>query len=618
MPLLNSQASNTERHSQQVPFQNVVITDVDGHAPSNELRAAAVRHLKKKGGGYIEIPHEPEPVNEFFNPNLFPMIYPTLFPYGIGGFEDSSCSVKLSMKRYVKHLFNLADRRFQEHYSFLFTVFNILQRREILLHSSLKVKKSNFDDIAKNFASVSPESVHIVSERIGRGDFTTTNSDEEQKVLNLMKEVNIVTSHVPGSSASRITMRNEIRGLMMDKGLPSFYITINPADVFNPLVKFLAGSEIDIDNLLPEQVPDYWEQAILVAKNPSVAAKFFNIYMKAFISAILGYDPKQKNLEGGILGVVKGYYGCVEAQGRGTLHCHMMVWVEGGLNPNEIKNRVKDDIEFCERLLLFLDDTISNCVPPDPDPNLSVPSARYHPCSVRGPSLGLAEEEIEIARQKDLHYLVKQCQSHSHSATCYKYWKGPPEPKECRFDLDEKNTCLTSSVDIETGEICLRCLDGMVNNFNATILEAVRCNMDIKFIGSGASAKAILYYITDYITKSQLKTHVAYAALELAVNKLGVYNPQEDDFTARAKRLLQKCAYSMISHQELSAQQVCSYLMDYEDHFTSHKYNNLYWTSFEKLINDEDPSPECYSKSTTSPPSDSNPSIHEEPPRRGF
>ena len=50
----------------------------------------------------------------------------------------------------------------------------------------------------------------------------------------------------------------------------------------------------------------------------------------------------------------------------------------------------------------------------------------------------------------------------------------------------------------------------------------------------------------------------------------------------------------MISHQELSVQQVASYLMDYEDHFTSHLYRNLYWTSFEALVNREQPSPECY------------------------
>ncbi|KAJ6619346.1 hypothetical protein B0H10DRAFT_2216870 [Mycena sp. CBHHK59/15] len=125
--------------------------------------------------------------------------------------------------------------------------------------------------------------------------------------------------------------------------------------------------------------------------------------------------------------------------------------------------------------------------------------------------------------------------------------------------------------------------------------------MDIKFIGSGPAAKAVLYYITDYITKTQLQAHVAYAALELAVGRLGEYDPDTDEHKTRAKRLLQKCAHSMIAKQELSAQQVASYLMDFEDHYTSHKFNNLYWTSFEKFINEEEPSPECYRPKDVSP-----------------
>ena len=32
--------------------------------------------------------------------------------------------------------------------------------------------------------------------------------------------------------------------------------------------------------------------------------------------------------------------------------------------------------------------------------------------------------------------------------------------------------------------------------------------------------------------------------------------------------MLQKCAHAMISHQELSSQQVMSYLLDLEDYFT--------------------------------------------------
>ncbi|KAJ7859497.1 hypothetical protein B0H14DRAFT_2222051, partial [Mycena olivaceomarginata] len=326
--------------------------------------------------------------------------------------------------------------------------------------------------------------------------------------------------------------------------------------------------------------------------------------MKAFISALLGYDPTQKNTEGGILGLVKAYYGCVEAQGRGTLHCHMLVWVEGGLNPNDIKRRALgsdlSDVEFGKRLLAFLDDTISNAIPEDPDPSLTVPtlgdltpSDSHHPCSVRGIPIH-QKESLSQEQQKDLRNVVTQCQSHSHSKTCFKYWRGPPEPKTCRFDLHEDNFRAESSFDPETGELTLRCLDGLVNNFNSTIIEAIRCNMDIKFIGSGASAKGILYYITDYITKSQLKTHVAFSMLELAVKKLGDFNPLEDNLTVRAKKMLQKCAYAMLSQQELSSQQVASYLLDFEDHFTNHSYRNFYWTSFENFINKEDPSPECY------------------------
>ncbi|KAJ7937912.1 hypothetical protein B0H13DRAFT_1582037, partial [Mycena leptocephala] len=104
------------------------------------------------------------------------------------------------------------------------------------LHTSLKVKRANFDSIASQFASVSPEVVKNVSEHVANGESAVPKNAEERKVMNLLKQVNGVAASVPGSSAARVAMRNEIRGLMIEKGLPSFYITINPADVFNPVV----------------------------------------------------------------------------------------------------------------------------------------------------------------------------------------------------------------------------------------------------------------------------------------------------------------------------------------------------------------------------------------------
>jgi hypothetical protein len=370
----------------KVPFTNVVVTDVDVHAPANELWAAALQHVKQHGGGYIEVPHGLQPVNKFFNPSLFPMIYPTLFPYGLGGFEDAAWMTKISFQKHLKHLFSLADRCFQEHYSFLFTVFNVIQQCEILLHSSLKVWWMDLSSAAWHFAMVSPEAVHVVSEHVANGDSITAHTDEEWKVLNLMKQVKVVSSHVQGSSAVWLYMQNEIWEMMMEHSLLSFYITINPADVYSPVIKFLVGADIDIDNLLPGDIPNFMEQSIFVAKNTVIAVKFFNIYMKAFISCVLGYDPSGLNLEGGVLNLIKGYYGCVEVQGWGTLHCHMIIWLEGGLNSNEIKERViKDgDSDFQQWLLVILEDSISNSIPDDPDPGCAVPSTSYHPCLVVG------------------------------------------------------------------------------------------------------------------------------------------------------------------------------------------------------------------------------------------
>jgi hypothetical protein len=578
---------DTDLDESQVPsthFESVVIADVDAHTPPKELRAAAVRHAKMKGKPFVQVGHSTSPVNEFFNVDLFPSLYPTLYPYGCGGFEDRSRSKIISMKEHTKWLFTLRDQRWKRHHSFLFSVFNILQRRALLLGSSLKVKRAAFNQFAQNFASVSSTAVEKVLVRIENGNGVTAKTEEERKVLRLMKEVNLVTAKVPGSSASRVAMRNEIRALTMTHGMPSFYITVNPADAHNPIVKFLAGENIDIDRMLEDEIPKYWEQSCLISSNPAVGAEFFNLYLKAFIRTILGCEETVPNRNEGLLGVVKAHYGCVEAQGRGSLHCHMLVWIDGALNPNEIREKVINDKEWGKRLLDYLDDTISNVVPEDPAPSVGAAHGDKDPCTLRGVPLDTADvDDRLILRIKDVGRLAERVQRHRHSNTCYKYFKAG-DRRVCRFDLKEENFRSESNFDPETGLINLRCLDGLVNNFNMTMLEAVRCNMDIQFIGSGDAAKAMIYYITDYITKSQLKSHVAYAALQQAVKKCEDVAHEDDDCTVRSKRLLQKSAYALVSHQEMSAQQVASYLMGYEDHFTSHEFGCLYWASFERFV----------------------------------
>ncbi|TFK64751.1 hypothetical protein BDN72DRAFT_734493, partial [Pluteus cervinus] len=165
----------------------------------------------------------------------------------------------------------------------LFTVFNMLQRRSVLTQTNLRVKRQRYRSVLDDFNRLTPQAIHAVTERISRGDYTTTNNDDESRVLRVMKEIQAVNASVQGSSSGRLQMRRDIHALTMHLGMPSLFITINPADIYNPVVKLLAGAPIDVDNMLPEERPTYLEQSALVARNPFVAARFFHLYMNSFI-----------------------------------------------------------------------------------------------------------------------------------------------------------------------------------------------------------------------------------------------------------------------------------------------------------------------------------------------
>ena len=199
---------NEHDHSKDpIPFEKLIIADVEGHVNSNELRLAALKHIQKKEGSFLTIPHGPNPENEFGNPLLFPKMYPTLFPYGIGGFEEESRKHKISLKRHVKHLLQLNDKRFQEHHSFSFIAFNILQRRTVLLRTHLRTKKANFPFTAQMYDTISSESINHVIDRVSKGSFDTPSNENDRRVYQLMQDVRLINSHVPGSSSVHLQMR---------------------------------------------------------------------------------------------------------------------------------------------------------------------------------------------------------------------------------------------------------------------------------------------------------------------------------------------------------------------------------------------------------------------------
>jgi hypothetical protein len=143
-----------------------------------------------------------------------------------------------------------------------------------------------------------------------------------------------------------------------------------------------------------------------------------------------------------------------------------------------------------------------------------------------------------------------------------------------------------STIDPDSGEIRMRRSHPMINNFNQYLICACHCNMDIKFIWSGTDAKALVYYCTDYITKSSLSFHDTFSLVQKAIETNDNKSASESSIE-KARRLVLRCYNSLASQQELSGTQVATYLMDFGDHYTSHVFVNIFLIGIERYLQNE-------------------------------
>jgi hypothetical protein len=376
-------------------------------------------------------------------------------------------------------------------------------------------------------------------------------------------------------------------------GTPALFMTINPLDIADPLVGAMGGLESEVWAKMTT-----FERMVFVAKNPGPAAQFFDEVMKAFIRIILRYDPRSEGDEGnGLFGRCMGYYGTVEAQGRGTLHCHMLIWLAGNPTPQALRDRMRTEPGFQTKMFAWLESIISCQLPSDTevvietdgplkapplDPGKDDPRLHKKPTAAT-----MTEEEFEANFRLTVEDLVIQSNWHEHRSTCWKHLKNgePRTDKSCRMRIDGEVNPLTR-LDPETESIILRRLHPRINNYNELVIFLLRCNMDIKYIGSGEAAKALVYYVTDYITKQTLGTHIGLSAVEYAIksNSEKFQVGPAHDVAEVNRSLFTKTVMGLMSKQEMSHQQVMSYLMGGGDHYKSHSFKIVIWGDIERHI----------------------------------
>ena len=84
-----------------------------------------------------------------------------------------------------------------------------------------------------------------------------------------------------------------------------------------------------------------YERVVFIANHPAAVALAFDQQIKTFLSTVVCF-----NRGIGVYGKCQSYYGTVEAQGHGTLHCHMLLWIAGNPSPQMLRDKIAGDNDY--------------------------------------------------------------------------------------------------------------------------------------------------------------------------------------------------------------------------------------------------------------------------------
>lgn len=97
---------------------------------------------------------------------------------------------------------------------------------------------------------------------------------------------------------------------------------------------------------------------------------------------------------------------------------------------------------------------------------------------------------------------------------------------------------------------------------------------------SGTAIRGVLLYVTNYITKPALKTHIIFDTIRYVFQKnLDIITGSESR-QQTARTLMTKIVNSLSVKMEHGSPMINMYLLGNPDHYCSHNFENCYWQAF--------------------------------------
>ncbi|GLB44644.1 putative G-quadruplex DNA unwinding [Lyophyllum shimeji] len=575
-----------------VPLQVAGTIDTDlSKISANELMLWGLANLWKEGqeGGYA-VRHGNRPARDFGKPrpgevldsetpNFFEQAFPCLYPFGVGGIEGHR-DVEVDFSEHVRWSLQYHDRRFRKHETFPFVAFGIQQRRQALHSARVQIRRKNFEKDLRVISTVTVEKLEQA-----RREEEKQHAISDPAVRLLRKHIHAASAHVQGSDQARYQLRSQIWSTSIMLNPPTLWITINPSDLHDPIAQVFAGENIDLDKFLSTLGPDAEKRAQNIASDPYAAAKFFHFLIQTVLKTLFGVEVTQFQVKSGmgVFGKVAAYFGTVEAQGRGTLHLHLLVWLKHAPSADEILELLKTS-DFRDRVVAYIRANLRAYLPglESAEHVKSIPREKEIAYN-RPPNPDAADYdeqlksfELRLARTEQVHTCrVRRCLFPDKTGRHRCKRRAPWERHLDDFIL-------------ESGQWGPKRLYEFMNGWCPAILVNCRCNNDVKLLTNGTDTRDVTFYTTVYSAKKQNDTYnlsaimakgYAYHLNQLALTRPGELN-YVDELRDSQRLLIFRLVHAINREQELAAPMVMSYLMGWGDTYRSHHYTPIYWSSF--------------------------------------
>ena len=582
------------------PFEVGGLTEdiIDDWDNPSAIKLAVLRQLHT-GQPVLGVGRSQKPLSMLSKPEMIVSAFPCLFPYGLGGYGNVRGKARkrdMSFASWAKHMLMYYDKRFQYDETFTFFVFNLMQIREAAKGAFITTRRKDFDYVAKSLGTLKVETLDKLIRKVTSGVRADVTNREEAECLKVLRLLQSSSTHVYGSISAKRVMRKHLWSMVEQLGAPTWFITVSPPEHKSPICLYFADKALPFS--LEKRTADRARQ--LIAQNPVAGARYFHYIVTMLIDFILGKAFEDRK---GLFGPVDSYYGTVEQQGRLTLHVHMLVFVSNALPLDDVKKRlVSKDEEFKDRLLRYLE----SCHTGDYLPDIFSIDAIEADREARNVAFRLQQELPEpVPKGCD-----NRCGICVECLTREKWFESFPSKVNEIVRCSNRHTCSTASCKknaradckarfprplfpettiTEDGYVQMKKTEEYLNTYNPTMSYLTMCNTDVTCLRTGTACKALIAYITDYISKSELRTTTFHECIKHVLRQRElqplVVNGSEEQ---NARILLLKMTNRLTTEQEIGSPFAALYILGQPDRYTNIDFVPVNWRQYVTLAHVND------------------------------